>query len=208
LIHGIADDSTEIVRILACPRDFIGGLFVHYRGKTSKYCHSRCPPDLHKIPRQWYGYLAAERYHQPDRVWYPIVLEVTENAEMEMRGVAARGQVWVFSRGPRVDHKHAPVVAVLTEQLDTSILPPAFNVLPVLHRRYRSDEIDLSVRNPMPSKVTMPVSQGPVPEVLRGLADGAQVSAEDMEAWRAKLAATGFHTNTASNGRRSTVKYR
>ena len=40
------------------------------------------------------GYAHAEIYSRAIKAWNPVVLEITEHLELDLRGQYARGQVW------------------------------------------------------------------------------------------------------------------
>jgi hypothetical protein len=134
----------------------IGGCFTHFVGGRSRYCAGpSCYATWHKTEAIYKGYVAALLLRKATNDWFPCVLEITEHAELDMRQVYARGQVWALSRPAEKRGKKGPVVAQLTSHGDAKTTPPAFNLHLVLQHLFHRDDIDLSARNPLPPRLVM-----------------------------------------------------
>lgn len=170
-IHGQADfgqvqtTSVRIVRIepgaSVCLRmlsESIGGLITHWDGKKSKYCIGEgCPSNLHSRDRTWKGYVAAQQFRPLTKDWLPVVLELTEHAELDMREAYQRGQEWVLERRFGSNKKAGPVTASLHKPAALQALPAPFDVLRVLVHVYHCNDISLNVKNPLPPRLVLPI---------------------------------------------------
>ena len=92
-VHRIDGNTSQFVRMLSTDYK---GLFTHYYQKRSHYCVGEtCRIPTHASDRVWKGYVPAELLLQGKRpVWVPICLEISENLELDFRGVYERGQLW------------------------------------------------------------------------------------------------------------------
>lgn len=154
--------TTEHVRLLSYA---YGGLFTHW-GKRSLYCDPRgcrvsgCP----RGERYWKGYGLVERWVEQALIWVPVVLEITENLELDFRGVWARGQVWRLTRMGQEGRKKTPVTGRMVETLDPDSVRPEVGIGSVLKAMYHVDQISLEAKNPMPPRTYVePVKGAPPP---------------------------------------------
>lgn len=163
-VFRIDEGKVATVRMLS---DAIGGILTHYAGGRSEYCKGNdCPDALHRRGSYWKGYVAAELFEPRPRHWIPIVLEITEALELDMRGRYARGQVWQLSRNPSSKRRHFPIVGMLIQEPTAQVLRAAFDVRPVLAHLYHTNEIALDRDNPTPAPVVLEVAvDGPPPPV-------------------------------------------
>lgn len=171
-VYRIEPGTEDKVRMLS---DSYGGCITHYV-RRSEYCEGKeCPASMHRHKPTWKGYAAAEVHREDPGVWLPIVLEITEYAEQDLRGKYRRGQLWRFWRpvdavrkvAGRVKHEAQPVQAQLLDHGDPDGVPPAFDVRPTLLRLYHIFSIDLSVPNPLPPRTMVRPSYDPLPPALQ-----------------------------------------
>jgi hypothetical protein len=150
----------------------IGGCMTHYVGKRSRYCSGDdCFPAYHRTEQIYKGYVAAELFREGNDDWLPVVLEVTEHAELDMRQLYRRGQVWQLSRAADRKGKQGPVRALLIDTGDPEEVPEAFNIEIVLQHLYHVLAVDLRARNPMPPRLVMSPSPA---SALKSTKNGAQ----------------------------------
>lgn len=155
-IFRVKSGKKHHVRILSVE---YGGLHTHWESGRSKYCHpDACFPKCRNKPRYWKGYTAAQVWVPHWNVWYPVVLEIPERAELDMRSQFDRGTVWEMTREADRKGSRSPVRAVYKELHDVKQLPMAFNIEPVLLHLYHLDEIDLTAPNPLPPLPVVEVS--------------------------------------------------
>lgn len=185
-VFRIEVSKSHIVRMLS---NTYNGLFTHYTRGGSEYCPGEhCGCHLRKLDRLWKGYVAAEVYDQAVNKWAPIVLEITENLELDFRGRYDRGQVWELSRAPKVNGKNQPVKGKLLEERDPNTFPPPFDVKPVLLHVFHVTEIALCWPNPMPSRIVVSHSEGAPPAILSASTPAEKpVTAEQMQALRDRI---------------------
>ena len=168
-----------IVRLLS---ESYGGLFTHFFRSRSHLClGDDCPPAIHKIDTNWKGYCAAEIFLEKERVWRPICLEISEHAELDMRGLFARGQLWQFARPAEPHKKNPPIHASLLEERDPAKFPPAFDYKPVLQTLYHCIHIDLDNKNPLPPRVFLYDSSDDAPEVMKPKLEMQKMDQEEYE---------------------------
>jgi hypothetical protein len=145
----------------------VRGLLTHWDKKRSWYCRGEdCAHPRHRQGSVWKGYAAVEVWDGCNKVWSPVVWELTEAAEVDVRGVFARGQVWKLTREAESDSKKKPVRAKLHDQLEVSTLRPEPEVLPVLRALYHVADLVANVRNPMPDRVMVEAVPGEAPAGL------------------------------------------
>jgi hypothetical protein len=179
-----------------CLSERIGGCFVHWLRGRSFYCDPRgCPPAKHNSDRQWKGYAAAHLWDAPAALWLPIVLEVTESLELDLRGLYARGQLWEVSRPEQSDRRKTPVAGRLIGTRTPRETPAAFDVKDVLRHLYHTDVIDLTAKNPLPSRVIVEPFKAPPPVAELDQAEPGQAEPLTGTTLREKLRAGGFHVN-------------
>jgi hypothetical protein len=144
-----------------------GGLLTHWARGRSLYCDpDGCSSPYHKQGSVWKGYCTAELWDAVRKRWNPIVWEITETAEVDMRGIFARGQTWFVERPEETEKKRRPVRAKLHELGDPGSIPPPLDYLPVLRALYHVPTLTATVRNPMPDRVMVTPSEGAAPSGL------------------------------------------
>lgn len=177
-VHRIEPGTISVVRCLSA---IIGGLFTHYQRGRSVYCEGlNCPPALHRMDRVWKGYIAGELHKPADDLWYPVVLEITEHAELWMRERYGRGQIWAFRRQPELKGKRSPVEPELLETRDPEGVPKPFDIVGCLLHLYHRDSLDLTQRNPLPPRLCLPPSQAEPPVFPSRPAPAQTATAEPM----------------------------
>ena len=98
----------------------------------------------------WKGYICSELYFEGANHWLPIVLELTENLELDFRDRAKRGQVWRVWRLP-IGKKHKSACqASLVEEQEPADWPQPFDFRSVLRHLYHVERLPESVTNPTP----------------------------------------------------------
>lgn len=169
-VFRVEKDETPIIRILSSS---YGGCFVHYMKGGSKYCKGdQCPSKYHSIERQWKGYASVELYEQVTKLWAPVVLEITENMELDFRDRFARGQVWHLSNRKEEGDKNYMARAELLETHPVESFPQPYPIKAVLLRLYHVETIELNKTNPMPPRIMVSPSQGMVPAILQKATEG------------------------------------
>jgi hypothetical protein len=191
--------KSEIVRMCA---NHYHGLFTHWGRVRSYLCTGDdCPLTLHKSPRIWKGYTSAEKYLQKEAKWLPICLEITENLELDFRGVFARGQVWELFRPNDVGRKKFPVEGKLLEERDPNTFPSQLDLIPVLRHLYHADTIGLSLKNPMPARTFVTLSEGEKPAVIAQAEEANKpMTDQEWEHMRARLKAKKSPSDKLRNG--------
>lgn len=176
----VMPDVTLVIRTLS---PYLWGLFSHWKGKRSFYCPGadECDSSLHRIARQWKGYLAVEVWTALAQRWVPTCLEVTEHCELDMRDWYARGQVWEVSREREATKKKNPVSAKFLESRNENDFPQAFDLLPILRAMYHDMELVLGSENPMPGRVHLVPSIGEPPPMKVHPAESSKLSPADEE---------------------------
>lgn len=198
----------HVVRVLSVVGDRIMGCLTHWDRRQSFYCGPHCPAKRHCLQTQWKGYLSVERWEHTAKAWFPWVLEVTEAAELDMRGQVGRGQVWLLNRALDEKGHKAPVRATLTEQLQPEAVSLAFGMDAVLWRVYRDTRVELTVANPMPDRVWVEPVQGAPPACMQPDPAEKPVSPEEFRAAIAQARRDGRLPNVQANGQVSNAKVR
>jgi len=196
-VHRVGNGEQTVVRALG---NRIAGLCIHWI-KVGVYCPGpSCPAAIHKVPLQWRGYFAGERWWHDTQLWYPCVVEVTAAAELVMRERFQRGSVWLLNRDRYQGRNPSELKAELLELVNPATLSLPFDVHQVLRRTYGVPEISLDQVNPMEPKVWVtgvpdrpPVGHEPPPPP-------APMTAEEIAELRAKAASMGLGKN-GTNGR-------
>jgi hypothetical protein len=136
----------------------------HWRGKSS-YCVGDAECKECRAGREaiWKGYFAGEAWDARRGWWLPVVMELTEACELDLRYRFCRGQVWLFERSQQTTKKRTPVTARLVEELPLDTLPPAFDVHAVLRTLYHANHIALTTANPLPDRVMIEPTAGAAP---------------------------------------------
>jgi hypothetical protein len=166
----------------------IGGLIVHYYKGRSEYCDPRgCPAPQHAAPWNWKGYVAACLWDEPAALWRPIVLELTSNAELDMRGLYAKGQLWELRRDPERSKKKKPVTATLLDAKWNDGERDAFPIMDVLRHLYHKDVIDLTAPNPLPPRTLVEPFAGRAPVDPNAPPADKPLTAEEFQKFRAKM---------------------
>lgn len=183
--YRVASGETVFVRTLSKSYD---GLMTHFL-RPSQY-HDPDGPCLWcrtKTDLVYKGYFPALVWDENRKLWLSAVFELTESAELDVRGIFDRGQEWKFSRLPDAKKKgsvkHFPIVGALQQPIDEAELPPAFDVLPVLRTLYHAPSLHLGVTNPMAERVFFEPVQASGPAALnpRSGSNGSRpVSREEL----------------------------
>jgi len=127
----------------------------------------------------WKGYTAALLWDAPAGLWLPVVLELTESAERDMRTAYSRGQLWELRRAEQTDRRKTPVVATLRSTQGPADAPEAFHIRDVLLALYHVRAIDLSAKNPLPLRTLVsPVTLPPPEPTAAEVADKPATAAE------------------------------
>lgn len=162
-VHRIEEGTRWFLRMLS---ERIWGIHVHFIRGRSQYCKMHdCPPAMHKEEQVFKGYVSAEFWDKKAEKWMPVALELTEHAEVDMRHVYKRGQVWEMFRDVATKGKAAPVQVVLLEERDEKTFPPALDLVPCLKAFYHVEKISLEAKNWLPDRTLVSPSDGapPVP---------------------------------------------
>jgi len=143
----------------------IYGALTHFEGKRSHLClgAEQCKPALHR-QATWKGYTPAIIFLPRDKVWLPVCWELSESAELDVRGRFDRGQEWFLSRGIVTKEERPPIVAQFISTIDPQTLPPAFEIFGVLHNVYRCFVLPKSIANPLPNRVVVEPLAGSLPQ--------------------------------------------
>lgn len=176
--------------------DHYGGVLTHWHGGRSLYCPGPddCPSVTHRTPTFWKGYLPCEIWAERKGQWFACLLELTEHAELDIRGRCKRGQLWTFSRALNQGKHRQPVVGNLLETRDAAKWPQTFEYSPVLRTLYHVEKIKADKANPMPAKVivTPSIDQGPhKPGVETADPASAQAIHEMVERFTKKMPQIG-----------------
>ena len=95
-VFRVSAGETAILRMVSAG---YSGLFTHWVRGRSIYCPGdSCSTATHRAGRIWKGYLFAEQWINPSKLWAPVVLEISEHLELDFRHIYARGQIWELSR--------------------------------------------------------------------------------------------------------------
>ena len=158
------------------------GLFTHWTRGRSVYCiGADCPSPMHRAGKIWKGYVYSELWLIKEKLWAPIVLEISEHLELDFRHLYARGQLWEIFRGANVRGKQTPVQGKLLEEHDPEKFPPGRDCLPVLRYLYHCDSLVLGEKNPLPDRVIVSYAEGNAPSCFQ---DGGSGQPEwDQETW-------------------------
>lgn len=164
-VFRVSAGETAILRMVSAG---YSGLFTHWVRGRSIYCPGdSCSTATHRAGRIWKGYLFAEQWINPSKLWAPVVLEISEHLELDFRHIYARGQIWELSRERDVRGKQVPVIGKVLEERDPSQFPPEIDFLPVLRNMYHEAALICGEKNPLPPRTIVTCSQGDAPEVLR-----------------------------------------
>lgn len=177
---------------------FYGGILTHWWRGRSQYCpgSGECPQPIHRLQPQWRGYCAAEMWHLASGMWYPCALELSEHAELDLRGRYQRGQVWAFTRAADQDGKPQPIIARLLGEAGDMRLPDPFDFKSVVCNVYHVPAMKFDAANPLPPRVLAVPSIGkPPPGIGADGLDADLCSAEEvhtmLEAWKRKQGKAG-----------------
>lgn len=189
-VHRVEPGDNVYLRMLG---NIYGGCFTHYYQKRSLYCPGdTCKCAVHNNPQcfTWKGYVAAELYSEQQRLWLPVVFEITERLEQDFRYRFKRGQVWNVFRYA-VKKSGEPVMGTLHEELDPATLQKPFDIQPVLRTMYHwSGPILLTAKNPLPDRVLVEPSAGAPPQALaptsERTAEGQRIESFEKEFERRK----------------------
>jgi hypothetical protein len=165
-IHRMAEGESFDFRMLSKPlAGRIPGILTHFVKDRSQACpgEDRCIPSVHRSGTFWKGYVAAQRYDAKLGLWFPVALEVTEAAELDMRDNYERGQVWHLSKLPDKKGVSQAVVARFVAVSLPMPLPEPYDIMPAIRTLYHVDVIRLCESNPLPGRVMVEPVAGPGP---------------------------------------------
>lgn len=164
-VFRVAPGQTVYARTLS---PMYGGLLTHWMRNRSYYCAGEnCNPVVHKAPTVWKGYAAVQLWDESAKKWQPVVFEISESLELDVRGIWARGQVWEFFRLPQTGRKATPIEGKLMEELDPEDFSDPFDIMPPIKCIYHYHFIDLKVKNPLPARVYVEGVNAPPPSILQ-----------------------------------------
>jgi hypothetical protein len=141
------------------------GLQAHWDRGRNRLCEvDNCKRCSARLPKVWKGYNCAEVYDSASDLWCPVVLEITESAELDMRDRTKRGQVWLLERAPAHAAQAVPVVATLIEQQDPASVSKPFEIRGVVASVYHYfDPLPPSSSSPAPARVMVAAVKGTPP---------------------------------------------
>lgn len=185
----LEQEEEFLVRVLSTS---YSGLMGHYVAKRTEYCSGpqRCPRSLHQRPTLWKGYFAGELWCPRRKLWFPTVVELTEGAELDVRGRFARGQTWRLWKPKKVDDKNPPLCCDLHEQCDPASVSRPFDVLPVIASLYHVASVQLGIDNPMPPKTIVAPIAGAAPSGKDGGGEKPLASQAEIKDMMEKVART------------------
>jgi len=140
------------------------GCMVHYKG-GNVYCPGEddCPASMHREQLLWKGYTAVDLWDKSLNHYLPMVLEVSESLEHQLRGRNLRGEVWVLQRKGHRNKKQ--ITGDYTERRDSKSIRPAFDVLPIVRTLYHCSTLCLGLDNPVPSPTMLEAYLGAPPSI-------------------------------------------
>jgi len=185
-VFRVEEGATVHARTLS---DGYSGLFTHYVKGRSVYCQGdKCEAQVHKADKVWKGYAAVELWDSSCKKWNPVVLEISESLELDLRGLWRRGQVWEFYRELPTKKKSMPIMGKLLEERDAAAFPLAFDFKAVLLHLYHVHAIHLGTLNPMPPRVIVTQSDGDGPAILAEVPKvQAELDPEKVAAFRKRM---------------------
>lgn len=146
----LGEGLTETLRTLAAS---YRGLLTHWHKGRSYYCPGAELCNYHRLPTVWKGYTPIEVWKAIDCCWYPWVLEISENLDLDMKPRFDRGQVWEIERTVRKKKGcGAPVKGRLLEERDQAHFPEPFAMSAILRTLYNWKDIRLDQDNPLPPR--------------------------------------------------------
>jgi hypothetical protein len=131
------------------------GVLTHFWGQRSVYCpgEPRCLRTIHARPIVWKGYAAAEVLDPRAQLWWPCVLELTENAELDLRDRWCRGLEFTLTRAVSVHGEQRPTSVSLGVVCCDERLRPVFDIRPAVCSLYHVPALRIDVPNPLPARV-------------------------------------------------------
>lgn len=139
------------------------GCLSHYKG-TSIYCRGKdCPSSVHAVDATWKGYIGVQVFLRDANTWRPYVLEVSENLELDMRGLYGPNQVWEIYRLPGRKKHGGKLEGKMLEDRGEDGALPVFDILPPVRTMYHATDLVLNVENPMPDRVVVKGADIPPP---------------------------------------------
>jgi hypothetical protein len=143
------------------------GLLTHYHNKRSVPCMGEkdCLPVVHRTRTIWKGYAPGDGWDCHQRLWIPVVLEITELMEHMLVGRDLRGEVWMFFRSKL----RGPVQGAFSEKQQEKQCRKCFSIAPIVERFYHQSNLLLGVPNPIPPKTFLEPLEGDAPRLVREL---------------------------------------
>lgn len=175
--------QVEVVRLLS---ESYKGLLTHFVDKRSEYCPGPDTCRLHKLKAVWKGYCSVEAYDQAANLWIPWVLEITESLDQDFWGIFRRGQVWELRHEIKKREGGGPrVFGTRWEDCDPYTLPEPYDMRPVLIATYHTEDVRLTLDNPMPRRPMLQPSRAAPPKRLAADAEGPkEIDPEILEQLR------------------------
>jgi hypothetical protein len=175
---------------VARPGREILGYFTRWLGKHSQYVPlSDLPPaGERKKEHVWVGFVLCQAWNDDRRLWEGIVLQVTENLEVDMRGHYDRGQIWEIVK-QKPGKKGSPISGARIGDCDLATLPPAVCFLDVLRVMWHVPDLQAgSIANPMPPRIYLADSSDAPPPGSKAKQEAddlaARPSADELERQR------------------------
>lgn len=125
-----------MLRFLGPPR----GILTHYHGKRPEPCPGEGECRQHHLLPKWKGYAPAQYWCVAERVWVPVVAELTLGL-VELTGTTdLRGQCWKIYRVGR-SYGTKAVEGQFVHQYDVGDLPRPFDVQRTVETLYGTSAI-------------------------------------------------------------------
>jgi hypothetical protein len=183
-VHRLKEGQSGVYRIF---EPHLLGCFTHYIKDRSQYCHgpSECRYQHDKLDRVWKGYASADFWDPTAKVWQPVVAEITECCEVDMRGLYLPGQQWQFVKQVQVGKQRPKLNAILVANVTPGVQVLPYNIVPALQTMFHVEEVRLIHPNPCPARVMVVPFQGPPPgQVTPTIPDDPEVLRKAQEGIR------------------------
>ena len=164
-VFRVSAGETAILRMVSAG---YSGLFTHWVRGRSIYCPGdSCSTATHRAGRIWKGYLFAEQWINPSKLWAPVVLEISEHLELDFRHIYARGQIWELSRKEMFGGNKFPSSGKSWRNGTHHNFRRKSIFCLFLRNMYHEAALICGEKNPLPPRTIVTCSQGDAPEVLR-----------------------------------------
>lgn len=175
LVQSVYKKGIILIRFLGAP----SGILLHRRKDKTVPCPGEATCPDHDLPK-WKGYAAAQRWDQTTNRWIPVVFELTEGAVSCTGTEDLRGQCWEFQR-QKTSYASQEVVGQLRARYDSALLPPPFDIVPVVERLYKTRRIEWGVNPELYSRPTAETSEDAPPIKAPAEKRPAVVTPEELE---------------------------